>query len=515
MKTHCEDTKGIKFFISYAIEDESFKNDLEKHLGGLKNKGLIEIWHCRRIIPGLEWDREIRTQLKKSHIILFLVSPDFINSNYINTVEVQYAIELHKKREALIVPILIRPCDFESLKISRFQALPKNAKPISRWDDKDQAYLDVVKQLKKTIEKINELLPKFMNKPALSPEEKIPYKLLFLIWEYPYGDGIHNSWAVKESEILCGNLDIARKSPGLGIAIFSTQLAQEVFGRRADSRIDRCVQWALGRTQLKPPYQVLVEDKEPITSAIKTKPDFRHTICLGIILARTCKHLNHVKHYLDLVLEMQSQNGGWPPSNGVTVSEVFTVIYATEFLSICAELNSLSPQLSKEALKAARKGIQWLINTKDDNFLWSSGVMTDYLWDRIWTTSWILRRLAPLHKIVIEGWEDCLNESLHHMVRLARTPATWLKTNPTQRFRVEARITAGASLALRALQLNKFVEETVTEYLQDWNNRANATIKGLPDNELDLATSLFLVDSLIEPKRMKHWAKLVLEKSEI
>jgi len=46
---------------------------------------------------------------------------------------------------------VIRPCDLPSLKISKFQALPKNAKPISTWDNEDEAFLDVVKQLKRLI----------------------------------------------------------------------------------------------------------------------------------------------------------------------------------------------------------------------------------------------------------------------------------------------------------------------------------------------------------------------------
>jgi len=95
---------------------------------------------------------------------IFLVSSDFMASEFINDIEIKKAIERHKNREVIIVPIIIRPCDFQSLPISKFQALPKDAKPVSKWEDVDEAWLDIVISLKKVAEAINggkiELKPK-------------------------------------------------------------------------------------------------------------------------------------------------------------------------------------------------------------------------------------------------------------------------------------------------------------------------------------------------------------------
>jgi hypothetical protein len=138
-------------FISYSHADEKFKVELVKHLSGMRRMGLISEWNDRQIYPGKEWDKEIRDKMEKADIILFLISSDFMSSDYINDIEIGKAIDRHNLELVSIVPIIVRPCDFASLPISKFQALPKNAKPISRWDDQDEALLDVVNSLKKII----------------------------------------------------------------------------------------------------------------------------------------------------------------------------------------------------------------------------------------------------------------------------------------------------------------------------------------------------------------------------
>lgn len=42
----------VRVFIAYAQEDESFLRELEKHLGLLKQQGLIEIWTLASLVPG-------------------------------------------------------------------------------------------------------------------------------------------------------------------------------------------------------------------------------------------------------------------------------------------------------------------------------------------------------------------------------------------------------------------------------------------------------------------------------
>lgn len=77
----------LQLFYSYAHEDEEMRDELEKHLTLLRREGTISEWHDRAIVPGQEWDEAIKGQLDRADIILLLVSPDFLASDYIDRVE--------------------------------------------------------------------------------------------------------------------------------------------------------------------------------------------------------------------------------------------------------------------------------------------------------------------------------------------------------------------------------------------------------------------------------------------
>ena len=151
--------KEIKVFISYAHADENYKDVFQKHLSGLKRNGIINEWNDRYIIPGKKWDAEIKRNLDESRIVLFLISSDFMSSDYIHDIEIAKTLERYEKGEVVIVPIIIRACDFSSLSLSEFQALPKDAKAISSWDNEDEAWVDVVGGIKNVIANLDEIIP--------------------------------------------------------------------------------------------------------------------------------------------------------------------------------------------------------------------------------------------------------------------------------------------------------------------------------------------------------------------
>lgn len=139
---------GLTLFISYAHEDEDFRKDFEKHLAALRREGLVQEWHDRMIKAGQEWEKEIHSSLDQSHIIVLLISPDFMASNYCNEVEVKRAMQRREMGTARVIPVLIRPTDWKGAPFSKLQAVPTNAMPISEWKGRDAAYVDVVQHLR-------------------------------------------------------------------------------------------------------------------------------------------------------------------------------------------------------------------------------------------------------------------------------------------------------------------------------------------------------------------------------
>ena len=87
-------------FFSYSHADEALRDQLEKHLSALKHQGKIETWHDRRILAGQTFSSEIDSHLESADIILLLVSPDFLASDYCYEVEMRHALERHQRGEA-------------------------------------------------------------------------------------------------------------------------------------------------------------------------------------------------------------------------------------------------------------------------------------------------------------------------------------------------------------------------------------------------------------------------------
>lgn len=140
-----------KIFISYSHKDEPFKDQLMVHLSSLKRRGFIQEWHDRKLKAGEEWDKKIKQELLDADIILLLISSDFIASNYCFDVEITKAMERHNQNNAIVVPIILRPCDWSDLSFGKVQALPKDAFPISKWSDIDEGYLNIIEGIKSII----------------------------------------------------------------------------------------------------------------------------------------------------------------------------------------------------------------------------------------------------------------------------------------------------------------------------------------------------------------------------
>ncbi len=141
----------IKIFYCYAHEDRALRDELERHLSPLKRLGRITEWYDRDIQAGVEWEREIAAQLDSADIVLLLVSSDFMYSDYCYSLEMQRALERHKRREAYVIPILLRPVDWDETPISQLRTLPSDRKPITQWPDRDEAFLDVTKGIRKMV----------------------------------------------------------------------------------------------------------------------------------------------------------------------------------------------------------------------------------------------------------------------------------------------------------------------------------------------------------------------------
>ncbi len=159
-----EAVQAVKVYFCYADEDEPLRARLEKHLSPLRKIRQITGWFDRDIHAGTDWAREIEVRIDEASIILLLISPDFIYTDYCYSTEMRRALGRHKAGEAYVIPIIMRPVQWEDTPIGELEVLSAGGKPITQWSNRDAAFLEVAQG-------IRELVRTLLRKQALSLQE--------------------------------------------------------------------------------------------------------------------------------------------------------------------------------------------------------------------------------------------------------------------------------------------------------------------------------------------------------
>lgn len=140
-----------KAFVSYSSNDEVMVDRLLTHVKVLEHEGKLEVWHDGQIGAGKEWEKEINKQLDSSDIVILCVSADFLASEPVETVEIPKALSLHEARKCIVISVILRPCAWKEHRIARLQVIPKRGKPVSEYDDEEEAWKEIIEAIAKAI----------------------------------------------------------------------------------------------------------------------------------------------------------------------------------------------------------------------------------------------------------------------------------------------------------------------------------------------------------------------------
>jgi tetratricopeptide (TPR) repeat protein len=140
--------RPLALFISYSHKDDDLRAKLEAHLSLLKRQNVFDVWQDRRIGAGREWEGEIDSALERANVVLLLVSSDFLASDYCYDKEMMRALQRHEQGSARVVPVIFRPCDWQSSPFGKLQALPRDGQPVIGYPNVDTALTEVAVALR-------------------------------------------------------------------------------------------------------------------------------------------------------------------------------------------------------------------------------------------------------------------------------------------------------------------------------------------------------------------------------
>lgn len=142
-----------KVFISYGHKDVRYLEQLVEHLTYYERNNLIEFWSDKKITAGSEWREEIKRAIDATKVAVLLISPSFLASKFIAENELPPLLDAAKKEGAIILPVIVRPSNFEDTELVNFQAVNSPSMPIAKMKSyqRDDLWAKVVRDIKKAI----------------------------------------------------------------------------------------------------------------------------------------------------------------------------------------------------------------------------------------------------------------------------------------------------------------------------------------------------------------------------
>lgn len=137
-------------FISYSRKDAEWLDKLKIYLGQLEKQNLIRIWDDTEIQTGQQWLPEIRKALESAQVAVFLVTQDFLASQFISSQELPVLMDAAVEKGCLIFWINVKPSTVQDSPLWKFQAANSPDRPLAVLNEGEQAQalVEVYKKLK-------------------------------------------------------------------------------------------------------------------------------------------------------------------------------------------------------------------------------------------------------------------------------------------------------------------------------------------------------------------------------
>jgi len=148
----------VGIFIAYTPQDQNQLDEILVHLTPFQEQGLCTI-SLGGIASGSIWEEEVSKALEQANIVLLLISPDFVASDYMRYDSLKQSFERSRYGETIIIPVIVRPATWQSLPVDRHHTLPRNGMALSAYDNgkRSEVWLkDVAQPVKELLIKMSE-----------------------------------------------------------------------------------------------------------------------------------------------------------------------------------------------------------------------------------------------------------------------------------------------------------------------------------------------------------------------
>jgi hypothetical protein len=185
----------------------------------MKRQGLIRTWHLAHIEPGEETTKVVAL-LEAARLVLLLVSADYLAHESCYEGEMTRALARHAAGEAVVIPVLVHACDWQSAPFADLTPLPFEGGPVTSWRNRNEAWASVARGLRTAVELLS--MPE-AERPRGGRAFKAEYeqRLLAPVHDPPKGQRVPRSSGAMPpaspgsvEKAMSGTLDVPRSSSG-------------------------------------------------------------------------------------------------------------------------------------------------------------------------------------------------------------------------------------------------------------------------------------------------------------
>lgn len=132
-------SRRTRAFISYSHKDSAYLAQFQKHLAYFERTGLLDLWVDSKIEPGKRWLDEIRAGLASAGVAIFLVSTNFLASEFIQSEEVPVLLQAAEQDHVTILVVVLDACNFAHSPLAPYQAAHDPKMPLNTLSASEQA----------------------------------------------------------------------------------------------------------------------------------------------------------------------------------------------------------------------------------------------------------------------------------------------------------------------------------------------------------------------------------------
>ncbi len=138
-------------FVSYSHRDREYIDRLLINLKVLEHTSDLNLWDETKITAGHNWYTEIRKAISQASIVVLVLSPDYLASEFIKREEFARILKQERDGNLKIIPIILKPCLWEEVELfNQLTVFPKDGEALNALSqlEQDTQLVQVVKLIK-------------------------------------------------------------------------------------------------------------------------------------------------------------------------------------------------------------------------------------------------------------------------------------------------------------------------------------------------------------------------------